>query len=73
MSNPKAPFVSVMLGLPNGAWTEDKPGLAAITLEMLTRGTEKYSEAELARLLERYAISLEGSANKDNALVSMTP
>lgn len=72
VSNPKAPFVSVMLGLPNGAWTEDKPGLAAMTLEMLTRGTEKYSEAELARLLERYAISLEGSADKDNALVSMS-
>ncbi|HDS84696.1 MAG TPA: insulinase family protein [Phycisphaerales bacterium] len=72
VSNHKTPFVSVMLGLPNGAWTEHKPGLAAMTLEMLTRGTENYTEAELARKLDHYAVTLNGAADKDNATVSMS-
>ena len=71
VSNPKAPFVSVMLGIRNGAWTERKPGTAAMTLAMLTRGTKQHSEAELAAQLEQYAITLAGFANKDNAAVSM--
>ena len=69
--NHEVPFVSVMLGLTNGAWTDTTAGTAAMTLSMLTRGTQKYSEAELAEELERYAISLNGSADMDTATVGM--
>ncbi|MCK4999102.1 MAG: insulinase family protein, partial [Anaerohalosphaera sp.] len=56
--NNEVPFVSVRLGFQAGAWTETKPGTASMALSMLTKGTEKYSEAELAQTLETYAISL---------------
>ena len=71
VSNHEVPFVSVMLGIRNGAWTEEKPGTAAMTLAMLTRGTAQHTEAELATTLEQYAITLDGAADKDNATVSM--
>ena len=71
VSDAKAPFVSVMLGLPYGSWTEHKPGLAAMTTAMLPRGTERYSEAEVAAALEHYAISLNTDADKDTATVSI--
>jgi zinc protease len=71
VENHEVPFVSVKLGLTNGAWTESKPGTAAMTLSMLTRGTAKHTEAELAEELERYAISLGGSAGMDTASVGM--
>jgi zinc protease len=60
-----------MLGLTGGAWTENIPGKAAMTLAMLTRGTDKHTEAELAEELERYAISLNGSAGMDTSIVGM--
>ncbi len=69
--NHEVPFVSVMLGLTNGAWTEEKPGTAAITLGMLTRGTESRSEAQLSAELDQYAISLYGSANIDTSTVGL--
>ncbi|MDH4201583.1 MAG: insulinase family protein [Phycisphaerae bacterium] len=69
--NHEVPFVSVTLGLTNGAWTDTKPGTAAMTLSMLTRGTAKHNEAQLAEELEQYAISLGGSADIDTATVSM--
>ena len=71
VSNHEVPFVTVMLGIRNGAWTEQKSGSAAMTLEMLTRGTSQHTEAELANMLEHYAISLGGAADKDNATLSM--
>lgn len=71
VSNRQTPYVSMTLGIQNGAWTEYKPGLAAMTLAMLTRGTATRSEAQLASELERYAITLSGSADRDNAIVSM--
>ncbi len=63
------PFVSANLEMLNGAWTETKPGTASLTLEMLTKGTAKHSEKELAEELETYAISLSGSADLDYASV----
>ena len=72
VSNHEVPFVSVKLGLTNGAWTETKPGTAAMTLAMLTRGTAKHTEAQLAEELERYAVSLGGSAGMDTASVGMS-
>jgi len=71
VSNRKTPYVTATLGINNGAWTEHKPGLAAMTLAMLTRGTTTRSEAQLAAELEQYAITLSGSADRDNAVVSM--
>ena len=60
VSNHEMPFVSVMLGLPYGAWCEEKPGTASLTYSMLTRGTEQYSEAELARETALRGISIIG-------------
>ena len=62
--NSEAPFVTLMLGLKEGPWTEspDAPGVAAAALEMLTQGTERYTAAELAELLEFNALTLQGAA-----------
>ncbi len=68
--NHEVPFVSVTLGLLNGAWTETKPGTASMAMQMLTKGTAKHTEAALAEELERYAISLAGSAGMDTSQVN---
>ncbi len=65
--NHEVPFVSVTLGLLNGAWTETRAGTASMAMQMLTKGTAKHTEAELAAELERYAISLAGSAGLDTS------
>ena len=52
--NHEVPFVSIKLGLLNGSWTEDKPGTASMTMNMLTKGTAKHSEGELAEELEEH-------------------
>jgi zinc protease len=68
--NHEVPYVNIQLGLEAGAWTEIKPGTASMTLSMLTKGTAKYSEKDLATDLDAYAISLGGSADMDGAGVS---
>ena len=68
--NHEVPYVSVRLGLMAGAWTEDQPGAAAMTMSMLTKGTEQHSEGELAEELATYAISLAGSGGMDTAGVT---
>ncbi len=70
VENHEVPFVSMSLYLRSGAWTETKPGSAAMALSMLRRGTQKHSEGALAEELETYAIELTGSASMDDALVS---
>jgi zinc protease len=69
--NHEVPFVSIQLGLLSGAWTESKPGTAAMTMQMLVKGTSKHSEGELADELETYAISLSGAADMDTATVNV--
>ncbi|MCK4959760.1 MAG: insulinase family protein, partial [Planctomycetes bacterium] len=69
VENHEVPFVSVRLGLLSGAWTEAKPGTASMAMQLLTKGTGGHTEAELAEELERYAISLRGSAGMDTASV----
>jgi zinc protease len=69
--NKEVPFVSVRLGLLAGGWTESKPGTAAMTMRMLTKGTSGHSEAELADELETYAISIHGSGGMDTCTVYM--
>ena len=68
--NKAKPYVSIELGLLNGAWTEAKPGTASMALGMLTRGSAHHSEKELAEELETYAISLGGGADTDSSSVN---
>lgn len=65
LSNYEVPYVSMSLGILHGAWTESKPGAAALALEMITKGTQKRSATELAEELEFHAINLSGSAGMD--------
>jgi len=69
--NKEVPFVSVRLGLLAGGWTESKPGTAAMTMRMLTKGTSRHSEGELADELETYAISISGYGGMDTCTVYM--
>jgi len=69
--NHEVPFVSIQLGLLSGAWTESKPGTAAMTMQMLVKGTGKHSEGELADELETYAISLSGTGEMDTSTVNV--
>jgi zinc protease len=69
--NHEVPFVSIQLGLLSGAWTESKPGTAAMTMQTLVKGTSKHSEGELADELETYAISLSGSGEMDTSTVNV--
>ena len=69
--NHEVPFISVRLGMMAGAWTENKPGTAAMAMNMLTKGTSKHTEGELADELETYAISLSGSGGMDTSSISM--
>jgi zinc protease len=69
--NHEVPFVSIQLGLLSGGWTESKPGTAAMTMQMLVKGTSKHSEGELADELETYAISLSGTADMDTSTVNV--
>lgn len=71
IKNNEVPYVSMLLGLRSGAWTEAKPGTASMAMSMLTQGTEKYAEGPLADELETYAIQMEGSANLDTATISV--
>jgi zinc protease len=64
LPNHETPFVTMMMGLKNGAWTEDPetPGAAAMALSMLKKGTENYTAAELAEKIEYNALTLSGQA-----------
>ncbi len=68
--NHEVPYVTVQLGLLAGAWTEPKPGVASMTLELLTKGTKKHTEAQLADELGIYAISLNGAGGMDSSSLS---
>lgn len=68
--NHEVPYVDVQLGLEAGAWTEAKPGTAAMALNMLIKGTKTQNEKQLAEELDAYAITLDGSADLDGAAVN---
>ena len=68
--NHEVPFVTLTLGVLNGAWTEAKPGTASMAAGLITKGTESHTAAELAEELEFHAISLAGSAGMDVASVN---
>lgn len=69
--NHEVPIVNVNLGVKYGAASEDKPGTVNLAASMLTEGTKKRSEAELADELGAYAIDLAGSATLDSVIVSL--
>lgn len=68
--NHEVPYVSVQLGMLAGAWTEPKPGVASMALDLLTKGTKKHNEAQLADELGTYAISLNSSGGMDSSSLS---
>jgi zinc protease len=70
--NDEVPFVTAQLGLLAGAWTERKPGTTSMALQMLTKGTSEYTEAELADEMETYAISISGRGQMDTSMVTMS-
>jgi zinc protease len=71
VSNHEVPFIRVNLGFTNGAWTEQKPGTCSMAMQMLTKGTQNYTEGQLADELETYAISLSGSGQMDTSMMNM--
>jgi len=68
--NDEVPFVTLMLGVQHGGWTEDKPGTALMACQMITQGTKQHTAAELAEALEFNAISLSAGASMDTAAVN---
>jgi len=70
ISNREVPFVNVRIGFLSGAWTEKKPGTCSMAMSMLTKGTQNYTEEQLAEELETYAVSLNGSGSMDASTVS---
>lgn len=63
--NREIPYVTMTLGLLNGAWAEEKPGTAEMAAQMVTKGSANHTAAELAEELEFNAISLSGGASID--------
>jgi zinc protease len=71
IENAEVPFVTYTLGLDYGAYADpaDKPGVAAVALPMLTRGTEDHDYKALTDELDTFAVSLGGSAGMDASTV----
>jgi len=67
--NHEVPFVTVTLGILNGAWTEEGSGAASMAAQMITKGSKDHTAAELAEELAFNAISLSGSASMDQGSV----
>jgi zinc protease len=70
ISNREVPMLTMVLGIRSGAWTEHKPGVAAMAMSMLSQGTKNRTAKQMAEVLESNAISLTGSAAMDTASIS---
>jgi len=70
ISNHEVPMVSLVLGIRSGSWTERKPGVAAMTMSMLSQGTKNKNAKQMAEVLESNAISLAGVAGMDSASIA---
>ncbi len=66
----EVPFITITLGLRYGAWTETKPSTASLASQMITKGSQHHTAAELAEELEYNAISLNGSVGLDMGTVT---
>ena len=71
--NHEVPYVTATLGLKAGAFTDpaEAPGTASVAMQMLTRGTDLHTYEQLTDDLDRYAISLGGSAEMDTASIEL--
>lgn len=67
--NHELPYVSLLLGIVNAGWTEEKPGTVNLAGDMITKGSANHTAAELAEELEFNAVSLGGGASIDVASV----
>lgn len=67
----EVPFVTMWMGLEYGSFAdpEGKQGTAYLTLPMLGRGTKTHDYEALTDELDRYAITLSGSAGLDSASI----
>ncbi|MBM3965728.1 MAG: insulinase family protein, partial [Planctomycetes bacterium] len=70
ISNHEVPIVSMVLGIRSGSWTERKPGVAAMTMSMVSQGTKSKTAKQMAEVLESNAISLAGASAMDSATIS---
>ena len=70
ISNHEVPMVSMVLGIRSGAWTEQKPGVAAMTMSMVSQGTKNKTAKQMAEVLESNAISLAGAAGMDSSSIT---
>jgi zinc protease len=68
------PLIEVRMRIPAGVAyePEGQEGLARITAELLTQGTEKHSATEIATALDQIGATLSTSATPDYLLVSMS-
>ncbi|MGA2297860.1 MAG: pitrilysin family protein, partial [FCB group bacterium] len=65
------PTVTIQLLVAGGTSVDgEKPGIADMTAELLTKGTKKYNALELAQKLDGVGASINASANVDYITVS---
>jgi zinc protease len=65
--NDTCPELHLRLVLPFGSWAEAKPGAGAMTLKMLSKGTELHDDKALAEELERHAIGFSAVPETDDS------
>jgi zinc protease len=72
MEDHRVPFVTVELGIKCGDAQDPKDiaGLASVTADMLTEGTDKYSSKQIASTVDSMGGALHGSADADFTLVT---
>jgi zinc protease len=70
--NREVPFMTMAFGVRYGARHDpsDRPGTASMAASMLTRGTRDKSYNQLTDELDRYAVTIAGSASMDGLVVT---
>src|SRR3990172_128514 len=71
---PSIPIVTLLVYVRAGAAFDpaDRPGLANLTAELLTRGTQKRTGSEIDEAIEFVGGSLEADASRDGVTVSLS-
>lgn len=64
-------IVAISIFSKGGQFTEKIPGTASMTASLLTRGTKKYSCAELAQIMEDNGIKIVPSVKPDSFVISV--
>jgi zinc protease len=68
--NPAQPLASIKIVLKNGALTEPINGTAFLASQMLIKGTNKLSSAEIANQIENFGATINSSAQWDDTSMS---